>query len=190
MMRQCGNSGEVTVLWLGTIGKRIIITGATGYVGEGVLLECFAHPAVEEVLVVGRKACGRQHAELKELLVKDCFTLNIVADRLHGYDVCFFCAGISSIGMKEPGYTAFTHDATIAFAKAVHAASPAAAFTYVSGAGTEGTEKGRSMWARVKGRTENDLGGSASRRTTTSGAFTPRTSHFYPTPAPARYHAP
>ena len=140
------------------MGKRIIVTGATGYVGEGVLLECLAHPEVDEVLVVGRKSCGRQHSKLKELLVKDFFSMDPVVDQLRGYDGCFFCAGISSVGMKEEPYTRFTYDATLAFAKVVYAASPGAVFTYVSGGGTDSTEKGRLMWARVKGRTENDLG--------------------------------
>lgn len=140
------------------MGKRIIITGATGYVGEGVLLECLAHPAIEAVLVIGRKSCARQHPKLKELLVKDFFSMDNEAPQLRGYDGCFFCAGISSVGMKEEEYARFTHDATLAFAQAVHAASPDAVFTYISGAGTDSSGKGRVMWARVKGRTENDLG--------------------------------
>jgi uncharacterized protein YbjT (DUF2867 family) len=140
------------------MGKRIVLTGATGYVGEGVLLECLAHPEIDQVLVVGRKTCGRHHTKLKELLVPDFFHLDAIAEQFHGFDGCFFCAGISSIGMKEADYTRFTHDATLAFAKAMHAVSPDAVFTYVSGSGTDSTEKGRSMWARVKGRTENDLG--------------------------------
>lgn len=140
------------------MGKRIIITGATGYVGEGVLLECLAHPSIDEVLVVGRKSCGRQHAKLQELLVKDFFALDTVADRLRGYDACFFCAGVSSVGMNEADYKRATYDTTVAFAKALHAASPGAVFIYVSGAATDSSEKGRLMWARVKGRTENDLG--------------------------------
>jgi uncharacterized protein YbjT (DUF2867 family) len=140
------------------MGKKIMLTGATGYVGEGVLLECMANPAVDEVLVVGRKSCGVQHAKVNELLVPDFFSLDPFADRLRGYDACFFCAGISFVGVNEADYTRFTHDATLAFAKVVHAVSPGAVFTYVSGAGTDSSEKGRSMWARVKGRTENDLG--------------------------------
>ncbi|MFZ1688538.1 MAG: NAD-dependent epimerase/dehydratase family protein [Flavobacteriales bacterium] len=140
------------------MGKKIILTGATGYVGEGVLLECMAHASIDEVLVVGRKSCGVKHSKVKELLVKDFLSLEGSMDRLHGYDAGFFCAGISSVGMKEADYTRFTHDATLAFAKALHVASPGAVFTYVSGAGTDSSEKGRSMWARVKGRTENDLG--------------------------------
>ncbi len=139
------------------MGKRIIITGATGYVGEGVLLECLEHPAIGEVLVVGRKSCGRQHPKLKELLVPDFFALGPVAEELRGYDGCFFCAGISSVGMKEADYSRFTHDATLAFATVLLGVSPGATFIYVSGAATDSSEKGRMMWARVKGRTENEL---------------------------------
>ena len=139
------------------MGRRVIITGATGYVGEGVLIECLAHPDVETVLVVGRKSCGRHHAKLKELLVKDFFSLDTVADQLRGYDGCFYCAGVSSIGKNEADFTRLTYDTVIAFAKAMVAASPQATFTYVSGGGTDSTEKGKLMWARVKGRTENEL---------------------------------
>ncbi|MBK8613943.1 MAG: NAD-dependent epimerase/dehydratase family protein [Flavobacteriales bacterium] len=140
------------------MGKKIILTGATGYVGEGVLLECMAHPSIDEVLVVGRKSCGVKHPKVKELLVPDFFSLDAVKDQLRGYDACFFCAGISSVGMSEADYTRATYDTTIAFAKAVLAASPGMQFNYVSGAATDGSEQGRVMWARVKGRTENELG--------------------------------
>lgn len=139
------------------MGKRVIITGATGYVGEGVLIECLASPAVDAVVVVGRKSCGRTHAKLTELLVKDFFSLNAVAEQLRGYDGCFFCAGVSSVGKNEADFTRLTYDTTIAFARAIHAASPQATFIYVSGSGTDSSEKGKLMWARVKGRTENDL---------------------------------
>lgn len=139
------------------MGKRIIITGATGYVGEGVLLECLAHPAIDEVLVVGRRSCDRTDPKLKELLVKDFLSMASVADQLRGYDGCFYCAGVSSLGKNEADFTRLTYDTTIAFAKAVHAASPQATFIYVSGGGTDSSEQGRLMWARVKGRTENDL---------------------------------
>ncbi|MBK8228073.1 MAG: NAD-dependent epimerase/dehydratase family protein [Flavobacteriales bacterium] len=137
---------------------RVIITGATGYVGEGVLLECLVHPAVEQVLVVGRKSCGRQHPKLKELLVMDFFSLDAAVDQLRGYDGCFYCAGVSSVGKNEADFTRLTYDTTLAFAKAMVSASPQAIFIYVSGAGTDSSEKGRLMWARVKGRTENELG--------------------------------
>ena len=140
------------------MGQKIILTGATGYVGEGVLLECIAHTEIDEVLVLGRKACGVQHAKVKEVLVQDFFSLDAVTDQLRGYNACFFCAGVSSVGMNEADYTHITYDATIAFAKELVKASPGLQFNYVSGAATDGTEQGRLMWARVKGRTENELG--------------------------------
>lgn len=139
------------------MGKRVILTGATGFVGEGVFLECLAHPQVEEVLVIGRKSCGRTHTRLKELLVTDFFSLGDHVDQLRGYDACFYCAGVSSVGKNEVDFTRLTYDTTMAFAKAVYGASPQATFIYVSGAGTDSSEQGRLMWARVKGRTENDL---------------------------------
>lgn len=136
---------------------KVIITGATGYVGEGVLLECLANSAVDEVLVVGRKTTGRQHPKLKELLVKDFFAMDAVADRLHGYDGLFYCAGISSVGVNEADFTRATYDTAMAFTKAVVAASPGITTIYVSGGRTDSTEQGKVMWARVKGRTENAL---------------------------------
>lgn len=137
------------------MGLKIILTGATGYVGEGVLLECLEHPEVEQVLVVGRRTCAREHPKLKELLVPDFMKLDAVKDELRGYDGCFFCAGVSSVGKDEATYTHLTYDTTMAFARVVLEVSPQATFTYVSGAGTD--LKGRQMWARVKGRTEQDL---------------------------------
>ncbi|HMQ77679.1 MAG TPA: NAD-dependent epimerase/dehydratase family protein [Flavobacteriales bacterium] len=137
------------------MGRKVILTGATGYVGEGVLLECLAHPEVDQVLVVGRRSCGRSHAKLTELLVPDFLELDAVKDRFTGYDGCFFCAGISSVGMGEADYTRATYDTTLAFARAVHEGSSLATFIYVSGAGTN--LHGRQMWARVKGRTEQEL---------------------------------
>ena len=134
---------------------KVILTGATGYVGEGVLLECLAHSDVEHVLVVGRRTCGREHPKLKELLVPDFMKLEGVKDELRGYDACFFCAGVSSVGKGEEEYTRLTYDTTMAFARVVLEASPQSTFTYVSGAGTN--PDGRQMWARVKGRTEQDL---------------------------------
>ena len=137
------------------MGMKVILTSATGYVGEGVLLECLENPAVEQVLVVGRRSCGRSHAKLQELLVPDFLQLEAMKDQFIGYDGCFFCAGISSVGINEADYTRVTYDTTMAFAKAVLAGSPQATFIYVSGAGTD--LDGRQMWARVKGRTENEL---------------------------------
>ena len=134
---------------------KVILTGATGYVGEGVLLECLAHSDVEHVLVVGRRTCGREHPKLTELLVPDFMKLEAVKDQLSGYDACFFCAGVSSVGKGEEEYTRLTYDTTLAFARALHEVSPQATFIYVSGAGTN--PDGRQMWARVKGRTEQEL---------------------------------
>lgn len=135
---------------------KVIITGTTGMVGEGVLLECLAHPQITEVLSVSRKTTGITHPKFKEYLVPDFLSLKESDEKLKGYDACFFCAGISSIGMKEPAYTRITYDTTLAFAQAL-TPQPQLSFVYVSGSGTDSTEKGRLMWARVKGKTENDL---------------------------------
>ena len=136
---------------------KVIITGATGMVGEGVLLHCLDNPEVEQVLIVNRKHYDRQHPKLKELLIPDFMDLSKVTDQLTGYDACFFCAGVTSVGKKEPEYTHLTYDVTFNFAKTVAELNPNLVFTYVSGASTDSTEKGSVMWARVKGRTENAL---------------------------------
>jgi uncharacterized protein YbjT (DUF2867 family) len=135
---------------------KVMITGATGMVGEGVLLECLAHPRISEVLSVSRKPTGKTHPKMKEYIVPDFLTLQS-DDRLQGYDACFFCAGVSSIGKKEAEYSHITYDTTLHFANAVLQQNPQMTFIYVSGAGTDSSEKGRLMWARVKGKTENDL---------------------------------
>lgn len=136
---------------------KVILTGATGMVGEGVLLECLEHPNISEVLSLGRKPCGRSHPKLKEHIVPDFLSLKEDDERLKGYDACFFCAGISSLGMKEEQFTRITFDTTIHVAKVLLKHNPQMTFIYVSGAGTDSSEKGRIMWARVKGRTENTL---------------------------------
>jgi nucleoside-diphosphate-sugar epimerase len=136
---------------------KVIITGATGMVGEGVLFECLQNPVVTEVLAVNRKHYEMQHPKLKELIVRDFFLLQDFAEQIKGYDACFFCAGVSSVGMKEDRYTRITYDTTLSFAKTVLANNDNLTFTYVSGAQTDSSEKGRLMWARVKGKTENDL---------------------------------
>jgi nucleoside-diphosphate-sugar epimerase len=138
-------------------GIKVIITGATGMVGEGVLLECLENDKVKEVLIVNRKHYDAEHPKLKELIVPDFFQLEQFADQIKGYDGCFFCAGISSVGMKEEKYRMITYDTTLAFANTVLKYNPGLVFTYVSGASTDSSEKGRMMWARVKGKTENDL---------------------------------
>lgn len=136
---------------------KIILTGATGMVGEGVLLACLAHPQVEAVLCVNRKPMGRSHLKLKEYLVADFLALKVDDEKLKGYNACFFCAGVSSLGMKEEQYTRITYDTTLHFAEVLGRQNPEMSFIYVSGAGTDSSEKGRVMWARVKGKTENDL---------------------------------
>jgi uncharacterized protein YbjT (DUF2867 family) len=138
-------------------GIKVIVTGATGMVGEGVLFECLQNTEVGEVLMVNRRHYECNHPKLKELIVPDFFQLEQFADKIQGYDGCFFCAGISSVGMKEDKYTRITYDTTLSFAKTVLAHNPNIVFTYVSGAQTDSSEKGRMIWARVKGKTENDL---------------------------------
>jgi uncharacterized protein YbjT (DUF2867 family) len=136
---------------------KVIITGATGMVGEGVFFECLEHPGVKQVLLVSRKPYGMQHPKLKECIIPDFMKLDEFATQLTGYDACFFCAGISSVGIKEAEYTRITYDTTIHFAQTLASLNPNMVFNYVSGALTDSTEKGRIMWARVKGRTENAL---------------------------------
>ncbi|MGN7865051.1 NAD-dependent epimerase/dehydratase family protein [Chryseobacterium sp. 22458] len=136
---------------------KIILTGATGMVGEGVLMECLENPNVSEILSISRKPSGKEHPKLKEYLVSDFLSIDNHDENLKGYDACFFCAGISSVGMNEDEYTKITYDTTIRFAEAVLYQNPEMVFSYVSGAGTDSTESGKQMWARVKGRTENTL---------------------------------
>lgn len=137
---------------------KIILTGVTGMVGEGVLFECLSNSAVERVLIVNRRPYkGAAHPKLAELVVPDFMHLESVTDQLTGYDACFFCAGISSRGMSEVDYTHVTYDITLNFAQTLARLNPQMTFVYVSGALTDSSEKGRSMWARVKGSTENAL---------------------------------
>jgi uncharacterized protein YbjT (DUF2867 family) len=136
---------------------KVILFGATGMVGQGVLRECLLDPGVEHVLTIGRSVTGQQHAKLSEIEQKDLANLSPIEGQLSGYDACFFCLGVSSVGMKEEDYRRITYDLTIAVANTLVRLNPAMTFVYVSGTGTDSTEKGRSMWARVKGKTENDL---------------------------------
>ena len=136
---------------------RPIIFGATGMVGEGVLHVCLHHPDVESVLVIGRKPCGIEHDKLKEILHNDFFDYTTLGDRLKGYNACFFCLGVTSVGKTEEEYTRLTYDLTMAAARRLANLNRDMTFCYVSGAGTDSSERGRSMWARVKGKTENDL---------------------------------
>jgi hypothetical protein len=119
--------------------------------------ECLNHPDVEKVLVIGRKPCGTTHTKLTEIIHKDFFDLSPITDQLKGYNACYFCLGVSSVGMKEPEYTRLTHDLTLLAAELLAKLNPDMTFCYVSGAATDSSEKGKSMWARVKGKTENDL---------------------------------
>jgi hypothetical protein len=136
---------------------KAIITGSTGMVGEGILHECLQHPSVESILVINRRPCGITHPKLKEIIHIDFFDLLPIESRLSGYNACFFCAGVSSVGMKQPEYTRITYELTMNFAQTLSKLNPDMTFCYVSGAGTDSSEKGRIMWARVKGKTENDL---------------------------------
>ncbi|MFC2104381.1 NAD-dependent epimerase/dehydratase family protein [Bacteroidota bacterium] len=136
---------------------KAIITGSTGMVGEGVLHECLNHPEVESVLVINRRTCGVQHSKLKEITHSDFSDFSSIESDLSGYNAAFLCMGVSSVGMKEDKYTFLTYDLTMALAKPLAKLNPDITITYVSGAATDSTEKGRSMWARVKGKTENDI---------------------------------
>lgn len=136
---------------------KVIITGATGMVGEGVLLECIENSDVTKVLMVNRKPSSIKHPKLEELIASDFMKLEQHAEALKGYDACFYCAGISSVGMNEADYTIITYDTTLAFAQTLVFINPDMVFTYVSGGHTDSSEKGKIMWARVKGRTENAL---------------------------------
>lgn len=136
---------------------RAILFGATGMVGEGVLLECLKHPDIESVLVIGRRPCNVKHPKLNEILHHDFFDFSTIENKLQGYDACFFCLGVSSVGMKEAEYTRITYELTMQAARTLSRLNLAMTFCYVSGTGTDSTERGRLMWARVKGRTENHL---------------------------------
>jgi uncharacterized protein YbjT (DUF2867 family) len=135
----------------------VILFGATGMVGQGVLRECLLDPEVGRVLTVGRNATGQQHPKLRELVVPDLFDYSAVEPDLRGYDACIFTLGVSAAGMTEEAYSRMTHDLTLAAAATLARLNPGMAFVYVSGQGTDSTEHGRMMWARVKGRTENAL---------------------------------
>lgn len=136
---------------------KAIITGVTGMVGEGVLFECLEHPDVKEVLIVNRRHYDHENPKLKELIVPDFMKLENFEPQLTGYNACFYCAGVSSIGLDEAEYTRLTYDTTMHFALTLARLNPDMTFDYVSGGGTDSSEKGSLMWARVKGKTENDL---------------------------------
>ena len=132
---------------------KVIVTGATGMVGEGVMHECLNHPAIEEVLIVNRRPSGFTHPKLKEIIHKDFFDLSAIESQLSGYQACFFCLGVSSVGMKEPEYHHLTYDLTLHVAQTLCRLNNDMVFTYVSGAGTDG----KMMWAKVKKKTEDAL---------------------------------
>ena len=136
---------------------KVILFGGSGMVGQGVLRECLIDPGVEAVLSVGRSPLGVQHAKLREILHKDFLDYSAIEPQLTGYDACFFCLGVSSIGMDEARYRHLTYDVTMAAATTLARLNPGMVFTYVTGRSTDSTESGRQMWARVKGKTENDL---------------------------------
>jgi uncharacterized protein YbjT (DUF2867 family) len=135
----------------------VIITGVTGMVGEGVLIESLLHPDVEKVLVINRRPCGVNHPKLTEIIHSNFFDISSIAKQLIGFNACFFCLGVSSVGMKEAEYYSSTYTLTMHMAKILSGQNPEMTFCYISGTGTDSTEKGRLNWARVKGKTENDL---------------------------------
>jgi uncharacterized protein YbjT (DUF2867 family) len=136
---------------------KVLLFGATGMVGQGVLRECLIDPDVEQVKVIGRSATGIHHPKLREILHRDLAHYAEIEAELSGFDACFFPLGVSSAGMKEQDYERITYGITLAAAETLCRLNPNMKFVYVSGAGTDSTERGRSMWARVKGRTENAL---------------------------------
>jgi uncharacterized protein YbjT (DUF2867 family) len=136
---------------------KVLLFGATGMVGQGVLRECLLDPEVERVVSIVRAPSEATHEKLRERVHEDFFDWSGPAAELAGFDACFFCLGVSSAGMSEKDYSHITFDLTLAAARALAPVNPTMTFVYVSGAGTDSTEKGRSMWARVKGRTENAL---------------------------------
>lgn len=136
---------------------KAIITGSTGMVGKGLLLECLNNADVEAVLVINRQPLGIEHAKLKEIIHKDMFDLSDVIEQIKGYNTCYFCLGVTSAGISEHDYNRITFELTTSFAKTFLQQNPESTFCYVSGAGTDSSEKGRLMWARVKGKTENTL---------------------------------
>lgn len=138
-------------------GINVIITGATGMIGESVLDQCLKHDSINNVLVINRRSSAVQHPKFKEILLVDLSNTSTIKDSLKGYDACFFCIGVSSVGMNEETFTRLTYTLTMDFATLLAQINPSMTFCYISGAGTDSSEKGRTMWARVKGKTENDL---------------------------------
>ena len=136
---------------------KVIITGASGMIGEGVLLECLESKTIEKVLVINRSTLNRRHPKLEEVLLKDFAQVDSIKENLKGYDGCFFCMGTSAVGKSEADYTQITYGTVAAFTDVLFDLNPEMVFNYVSGQGTDSTEKGNVMWARVKGKTENKV---------------------------------
>jgi uncharacterized protein YbjT (DUF2867 family) len=136
---------------------KVLITGSTGMVGEGVLLECLKHSDVEQVLVINRKPGGVSHPKLREIIHGDFFDLKPIEQQLTGLNACFFCLGVSSVGMSKEEYRHITYDLTLNVAQLLAKLNPVMTFCYVTGAGTDSSEQGSVAWARVKGATENAL---------------------------------
>jgi len=136
---------------------KAIVTGATGMVGEGVLLECLKNPEVEQVLVINRRPGGISNPKLKEIIHGDFFNLAPIEKELSGYNACYFCLGVSSVGMSKEDYKHFTFDLTVNFGQMMAKLNPEMTFCYVTGSGTDSSEQGSIAWARVKGATENVL---------------------------------
>src|SRR5580700_8429915 len=136
---------------------KVILFGATGMVGQGVLRECLLDPEIESVLAVGRSPTGQRNPKLREILHDNFLDYAAIESQLTGYDACFFCLGVSSVGMSEERYRHLTYDITLAAAATLARLNPQLVFVYVTGQGTDSSQKGRLMWARVKGKTENDL---------------------------------
>lgn len=136
---------------------KVLLFGATGMVGQGVLRECLLDPDVESVLAVVRNPSLPRDDKLRQIVHQDLSDLSVIQDKLSGFDACFFCLGVSAVVMKEEAYRRLTYDLTVSVARTLAKLNPTMTFIYVSGAGTDSTERGRLMWARVKGRTENAL---------------------------------
>ncbi|MGB0369424.1 MAG: NAD-dependent epimerase/dehydratase family protein [Flavobacteriales bacterium] len=136
---------------------KVIITGSTGMIGKGVLLECLDDARIKEVLLINRRSLGMEHPKLTEVLLKDFIDPNPIKNEIAGYDVVYFCLGVSVAGMTEEAYTKITYDYTINFAKAYKEVNPEGSFFYVSGTGTDSSESSRAMWKNVKGKVENEL---------------------------------
>ena len=136
---------------------KIVLFGATGMIGQGVLRECLLDPDVEQVLAIGRRATGVQHPRLRDIVQSDLWSYSSIEDQLRGFEACFFCLGVTSAGMSEADYTRITYGITVAAAGTLARLNPGMTFVFVSGAGADSSEQGRLMWARVKGRTENAI---------------------------------